>query len=132
MPSYQQGARTQSLKAFAERQPQLTSALLWLLAVVDTLLCFSYQDKTGPTYPLEGDLQTVEGTVQFKFLCSVTIGTDLKIMLLDLVPSGVTGYVEYRRNKSNDESHGVRIFRVLSSRPCRVGAGEGRRAAQPR
>ncbi len=93
----------QSLTAFAKRKPKLTSALLWILAGVITLVCFTYQDKTGPTYPLEGDFQTAHGTVHFKFLRSETIGTDLKIMLLEPVPSGVTGYVEYRRYKSNDD-----------------------------
>ena len=91
------------LISFAERKPKLTSVLLWLLAGVITLICFTYQDKTGPTYPLEGDIETAQGTVHFKFLRSETIDTDLKIMLLDPVPSGVTGYVDYRRFKSNDE-----------------------------
>ena len=93
----------QTLITFAKRKPKLTSALLWFLAGVITLVCFTYQDKTGPTYPLEGDFQTAPGTVHFKFLRSETIGTDLKIMLLDPVPSEVTGYVEYRRYKSNDD-----------------------------
>ena len=93
----------ESLRNFAERKPKLSSILLWALAVIITLVCFTYQDKTGPTYPLEGDFQTAQGAVHFKFLRSETIGTDLKIMLLDPVPAGVTGYVEYRRYKSNDE-----------------------------
>jgi hypothetical protein len=92
----------QSLITFAKRKPKLTSALLWILAGIITLACFTYQDKTGPTYPLEGDFQTAQGTVTFKFLRSETIGTDLKIMLLEPVPAGISGYVEYRRYKSND------------------------------
>ncbi|KPK76138.1 MAG: hypothetical protein AMJ79_08015 [Phycisphaerae bacterium SM23_30] len=91
-----------SLKEFAIRRPTLTSVLLWVLAVILTLGCFAYQDKTGPTYPLEGDFGTAKGTVPFKFLRSETIGKDLAIMLLDPVPEEVTGYVEYRRYKSND------------------------------
>ncbi len=92
-----------SLKAFAERKPKLTSALLWALAVLITLACFTYQDKTGPTYPLEGELQTQQGLLQYKFLRSETIGTDLKIMLLNPVPEGVSGHVQYRRFKSDDD-----------------------------
>jgi hypothetical protein len=95
--------KMESLTAFAERKPKLTSALLWLLAGVITIACFTYQDKTGPTYPLEGELETAQGTVQFKFLRSENIGTDLKIMLIEPVPSGVTGHVEYRRYKSDDD-----------------------------
>jgi hypothetical protein len=43
------------------------------------------------------------GSVHFKFLRSETIGTGLKVMLLDPVPQGVTGHVTYRRYKSNDD-----------------------------
>ena len=43
-----------SFKDFAARKPKLTSALLWLFAGLITIGCFMYQDKTGPTYPLEG------------------------------------------------------------------------------
>ncbi|MCP4710263.1 MAG: hypothetical protein GY869_16690 [Planctomycetes bacterium] len=88
---------------FTRRWTKLTSILLWLLAIILTLVCFMYQDKTGPTYPLEGDFQTAKGPIHFKFLRSETIGTDLALMLLDEIPEGVTGYVEYRRYQSDDE-----------------------------
>jgi len=92
-----------ALRAFASRRPGLTGALLWVFAIFVTLACFTYQDKTGPTYPLEGDFQTARGVVRFQFLRSETIGTDLKIMLLEPVPDGVSGYVRYRRYQSDDE-----------------------------
>lgn len=85
--------------------------LLWALAVLLTLGCFAYQDKTGPTYPLEGELQTDKGPVRFKFLRSETIGRDLAVVLLDPVPPGVEGYVKYRRHKSNDEWSIVQLRR---------------------
>ncbi len=91
------------MKNFIARKPKLTSVLLWILAGVITIACFMYQDKTGPTYPLEGEYETNSGVVNFKFLRSETIGTDLKIMFLDPVPDNVQGYVEYRRYKSHDE-----------------------------
>ena len=92
-----------SIQNFRRKKPKLASTLLWLLAAVITIGCFTYQDKTGPTYPLEGTFETDLGPVEYKFLRSETIGTDLKIMLLDPVPDGVSGYVEYRRYKSDDE-----------------------------
>lgn len=92
-----------SVKDHTKRKRVLKSALLWALSAAVTLGCFTYQDKTGPTYPLEGEFQTAKGTVSFKFLRSETIGTELKIMLIDPVPEGVTGYVEYRRYKSDDD-----------------------------
>lgn len=90
-------------KDFSAQKPKLASALLWVLAGLITIGCFMYQDKTGPTYPLEGAIDTTAGEVNFKFLRSETIGTDLKIMLVDPVPEGVNGYVQYRRYKSHDE-----------------------------
>lgn len=92
-----------SIKDLIQRKPKLTSAMLWLFAAIITIGCFTYQDKTGPTYPLEGQLETAQGTLQYKFLRSETIGTDLKIMFLDPVPEGISGYVQYRRFKSHDE-----------------------------
>ncbi len=92
-----------SLKELAQRRPLFTSALLWIASVVLTLGALTYQDKTGPTYPLEGNFQTARGPVHFKFLRSEVIGTSLDIMLADPVPAGVGGSVKYRRYKSNDE-----------------------------
>lgn len=93
----------QTLKNFTTRKSRLTSIILWILAAIIALGCFAYQDKTGPTYPLEGELQTAHGSVSFKFLRSETIGTGLKIMFLDPVPEGIGGNVQYRRYKSHDE-----------------------------
>lgn len=76
---------------------------LWALAIVLTLACFLYQDKTGPTYPLEGSIDTAKGPVTFTFLRSENIGTDLKVMLNDPVPAGITASVKYRRYRSNDQ-----------------------------
>ncbi len=92
-----------TLTEFRTRNPRLTGIALWAVAVVATIACFTYQDKTGPTYPLEGDFDTAHGPVQFKVLRSETIGSDLAVMLLDPVPDGVTGFVRYRRFKSDDE-----------------------------
>lgn len=84
------------------RRSALVSTILWILSLLITAVCFTYQDKTGPTYPLDGWLRTAKGPVHFRFLRSETIGTTLKIMLLDPIPSGITGYVKFRRYKSND------------------------------
>jgi hypothetical protein len=93
----------QSMKKFANRKPLLSSILLWALAVLITLACFAFQNRTGPTQPLVGDVPTAVGTVNFKFLRSETIGKDLSIMLVDPVPEGISCKVQYRRYKSNDD-----------------------------
>jgi hypothetical protein len=81
----------------------MRNVLLWAAALLFTLGSLTYQDRTGPTYPLEGTLQTAKGPVHFKFLRSEVIGTNLDVMLADPVPAGVTGSVKYRRYKSTDE-----------------------------
>jgi len=81
----------------------IKSISLWILAIAITIFCLMFQDKTGPTYPLEGKFSTGSETVKFKFLRSENIGTDLKIMFLDPVPQEVSGYVKYRRYQSHDD-----------------------------
>jgi hypothetical protein len=76
--------------------------LPWVAAAALTLACFAFQNRTGPTYPLEGTFQTARGDVAFKFLRSEEIGTGLQIMLREPVPAGVSAKVRYRRYKSND------------------------------
>lgn len=76
--------------------------LPWAVAAALTVLCFAFQNRTGPTYPLEGRFPTARGDVAFTFLRSEEIGTGLQIMLKDPVPPGVSASVRYRRFKSND------------------------------
>jgi hypothetical protein len=73
-----------------------------VLAVAFTLGAFTWQDKTGPTYPIEGTLETSAGPVQFIVARSETIGIGLPVVLRDPVPDGVKGVVEYRRFRSDD------------------------------
>ncbi|MCX6358928.1 MAG: hypothetical protein NT029_03905 [Armatimonadetes bacterium] len=77
-------------------------ALPWVAAAMLTLGTMAYQDKTGPTYPLEVTVTTAAGPAHGLFLRSETIGTPLQVMLVDPVPSGVSARVRYRRLKSND------------------------------
>jgi hypothetical protein len=79
------------------------SILLWLAAAALTVACFVFQNRTGPTYPLEGTVETARGPVRFKLLRSEEIGTPLQLMLREPVPAGVTGQVRWRRYKSHDE-----------------------------
>jgi hypothetical protein len=76
--------------------------LLWLAAAGLTVACFVFQNRTGPTYPLEGTVDTARGPVRFKFLRSEEIGTPLQLMLVEPVPAGVTGRVRWRRYRSHD------------------------------
>jgi len=80
----------------------LRSLLLWLLAGALALATFFHQNRTGPTYPLRGTVETGRGAVAFTFLRSEEIGTGLQIMLKDPVPAGLVGTVQWRRFKSPD------------------------------
>lgn len=122
-----------SLKEFFVRRRLLAGILFWTVSVIIAFVCLAYQDRTGPTYPLEGDFQTSRGTVHFKFLRSETIGANLAIVLLDPVPDGVTGYVEYRRYKSDDDWTIAPMKRVTFefSRRGRTGSVEGVGAELP-
>ncbi|MFZ5516831.1 MAG: hypothetical protein ACOY90_09350 [Candidatus Zhuqueibacterota bacterium] len=90
-------------KQLTLRPRKVSSVVLWIISIALTIGCFTYQDKTGPTYPLEGELPTTKGVVNFKFQRSENIGTDLKILLLEPVPEGITGFVKYRRFRSHDD-----------------------------
>jgi hypothetical protein len=80
----------------------LFSAGLWVLSVILTVVCVVFQDKTGPTYPLEGRWPANGGSLRYKFQRSESIGTDLALVFPDPVPADVSGYVRYRRYKSDD------------------------------
>jgi len=105
---------------FKERHPRLVRLSLWLCAVVATLAAFTYQDKTGPTYPLEGEFETAHGTVRFKIMRSETIGSDLAVILLEPIPEGVTGFVRYRRF-TTDEGWAVAAMEPGEFRSSRRG-----------
>lgn len=81
----------------------LKSIALWIVAILVTILCLSYQDKTGPTYPLRGTIEDGGADLDFTFLRSENIGTDLKVMFADPLPDGFTAYVKYRRYQSHDD-----------------------------
>jgi len=86
-----------------EGEHRVKSLILWLAAAVLTVACFVFQNKTGPTYPLEGTVDTARGPVRFKFLRSEEIGTPLQLVLREPVPAGVAGQVRWRRYRSNDD-----------------------------
>lgn len=75
----------------------------WLVAIIGTLAVLVFQDRTGPTFPIEGTLETPAGPVGYLLPRSETIGTDLVVLLRAPLPSHITGHVRYRRYTSDDE-----------------------------
>ncbi len=84
------------------RLPLFRSLLLWILSAAIAIAIFFHQNRTGPTYPLRGSVETKQGTVAFTFLRSEEIGTGLQIMLREPIPSGLASTVTWRRYKSPD------------------------------
>jgi hypothetical protein len=75
--------------------------LLWVLAVVVTLVAAVYQRMTGPTYPIRGAAE-IEGTVvPFRLIRSAENVKDCEIAVKTADPA-VTGYIEYMRFKTED------------------------------
>jgi hypothetical protein len=72
----------------------------WLLAVVITLAAAVYQRRTGPTYPVEGKVTIGGGAVRYSLPRSGDSTKDCAFSL-EAGPS-VTGYLEYKRFKSED------------------------------
>ncbi|MDZ7332478.1 MAG: hypothetical protein ONB13_10555 [candidate division KSB1 bacterium] len=75
---------------------------LWILAFVITISSAVYQRLTGPTYPKRGHIQFINNRISYKLIRSQNVNTDIPIALT--VPdSSISGYVSFKRYKSNDD-----------------------------
>ena len=78
------------------------SILLWILALLITLLSAVYQRMTGPTHPVRGKFTLAGQTFAYKLPCAHVIGEDQSVSLAaGEGASEVT--LLYRRLNSNDE-----------------------------
>lgn len=75
--------------------------LLWLLAVVITIASAVYQRMTGPTYDLRGKVEIGGTSVKYKLPRSHEITGDCEVAVKVANPT-VTGYIEYKRLKTED------------------------------
>lgn len=80
------------------------SILLWILAFVLTVGAAIYQKKTGPTYPISGEIQFENETVKYKLLRSEEISENQKFTTIKIISSeNISGKYKYRRVSSNDD-----------------------------
>lgn len=86
------------------------NVILWLTAIVLTMSLVIYQRATGPTYPLSGEVQIGEETVEFKFLRShdTEIDAPVKVVVND---KEVEGEFTFKRFKSYDEWKTIKMVR---------------------
>jgi hypothetical protein len=86
------------------------SFLLWLAAVVSTLIIFTYQRITGPTQPVMAREVFNGKEVSYRLLRSQTVDENIPVRM-KAVDKTVTGYINYRRYKTDDPWQEVEMTR---------------------
>jgi hypothetical protein len=79
----------------------MRKTLLWVLAFIIGAGTMVYQRMTGPTYP-RGGTATVAGTaIKYRLPRSMVIAADAQVDVK--APEPLTGYLEYKRYKTDDD-----------------------------
>ncbi|MCB9206078.1 MAG: hypothetical protein H6611_01980 [Ignavibacteriales bacterium] len=76
--------------------------ILWILAFVLTIITAIYQRVTGPTYPISGTVQINQNQINYKLARSHG-GVDDHKVLINVKEDNFTGYLFFKRFKTNDE-----------------------------
>jgi len=84
--------------------------LLWTLAVVITVGSAYYQRRTGPTYDFRGKVSIAEQNISFRLVRTEIVGNDAPIVI-DVPDRTITGFVKYKRYKSNDDWSNMALVR---------------------
>jgi len=99
------------------------AALLWVLTVMITLASVIYQRKTGPTYPVDGELDVNGKRVTYHLPRSWNTGESALIQLGSEAP-GINAILKWKRFRSHDAWQ-------LQSLIAQNGALEARLPSQP-
>ena len=78
------------------------SSVLWIISVILTLIFVVYQKKTGPTYPVKGQLIIQDSLVSYKFYRSYNVGEEVPIKITTK-NENITAYFIHKRLKSHDD-----------------------------
>jgi len=89
----------------------MRKTLLWILAVALTLAAAVYQRRTGPTYPRRGETEIGGKVVSWRLIRSAESVRDCEIAIPS-ADAGLSGYLEYRRFKTDDPWARVDFRRV--------------------
>jgi hypothetical protein len=81
--------------------PRATSVMLWVAAVVLMLAAAAYQERTGPTYPVEGTVEVAGVARAYSLPRTETTGRSLRIALPDPA-AGSSGSVVWRRYPTDE------------------------------
>ncbi|MCJ7553186.1 MAG: hypothetical protein MUO34_04805 [Ignavibacteriaceae bacterium] len=82
--------------------------LFWIIAVVVTLAAAYYQRVTGPTYPISNEFIFGDKTYNYKFDRSHG-GDGDHFVMVEIDDQSVTGVLQWKRYKTNDEWHEVEM-----------------------
>ncbi|MFZ1519761.1 MAG: hypothetical protein WAU11_13340, partial [Ignavibacteriaceae bacterium] len=78
------------------------SILLWIIAIVLTVLTAAYQRMTGPTYPLSGETTLNGKTIKYALDRSHG-GEDDHQIKIKTQDENITGILEWKRFKTSDD-----------------------------
>lgn len=84
------------------------SILLWIIAIVLTVLTAAYQRMTGPTYPLSGEANLNGKMIKYSLDRSHGGEKDHQIKI-KTIDKEVIGILEWKRYKTNDEWNTVEM-----------------------
>lgn len=85
-----------------DKKNWMKSTLLWILALAITLGAAAYQKKTGPTYPVDGQVTIGNQTVDYVLNRSHGGDGDQPVAVKVSGPA-ITGTIHYRRFGTSDE-----------------------------
>jgi len=76
--------------------------LIWFLAFIITAASAVYQRRTGPTYPLRGEVEAGGTPLRFELPRSAETSADCQVGVSVAAPE-VTGQILYKRSKTGEE-----------------------------
>jgi len=102
----------------------LKSGLLWLFAFLFTAGLAIYQRKTGPTYPVSGNVTIENQQIQYKLIRTADVGRDAEVRIV-VADTNIKGEMLYRRFKSYDrwatkpmERYGDTLIATIPKQPA--------------
>jgi uncharacterized membrane protein len=90
----------------------IRKTLFWFIAVLVTLSASVYQRMTGPTYPI--DIEINDGSVQHKFELPRSHGGDTDCPVEIALPEQFSGDLIFRRFPSEDKWDTIKLHRIDS------------------
>lgn len=79
----------------------LKSVILWIIAVVMTIGAAVYQKRTGPTYPVRGEVVISDQKIHYDLIRSCNTGSQAPVKII-APDTNVKGEIKFRRFKSFD------------------------------